>query len=86
MFKYYIENENIELENNEIILADEIDKIGNIGIDEKILIFYDYGFPKEMIDKIAKLEKTINMYNIDELEEFDEYEKIMIKEFIEIMY
>lgn len=86
MFKYYIENENIELENNEISLVDEIDKIGNIGIDEKVLIFYDYGFPKEMIDKIANLEKPINMYNMDELKEFDEYEKIMIKEFIEIMY
>ena len=32
-------------------------------------------FQKKMIDKIAKLEKPIESYNIDELEDFDNYEK-----------
>lgn len=85
IFNYYIKKENIILENeNDSKMEDIVEKIENIGVDEKMIPFYDYGFPKEMIDRISKLEFPIESYNIDDLDEFDDYEKIMIKEFIEI--
>lgn len=86
MFKYYLDKHNISFDNQEIDLIQAIDKIENIGIEEKMIPFYDYGFPKETLDKIAKLENEINSYEISELTEFDDYEKIMIIEYIKIMY
>lgn len=85
MFSYYIEKEKIVFENeNNQSMDDIVEKIENMGIDQRMMPFYDYGFPKEMIDKISKLELPIESYNIDELDEFDSYEKIMLKEFLEI--
>ena len=86
MFKYYIEKKNINLENQQIDLVQAMDKLDNLGIEEKMIPFYDYGFPKETLDKIAKLENEINSYEISELSEFDDYEKIMIDEYIKIKY
>lgn len=86
MFKYYIEKKNINLENQEIDLVQAMDKLDNLGIEDKMIPFYDYGFPKETLDKIAKLENEINSYEISELSEFDDYEKIMIDEYIKIKY
>lgn len=85
IFNYYIKKEEIIFENeDDTNMEDIIEKIENMGVEEEMIPFYDYGFPKEMIDKISKLEKPIEEYNIDNLKEFDDYEKIMIKEFIEI--
>lgn len=85
IFNYYIKKEEIVFENEDNTNMDDIiEKIENMGVEEEMMPFYDYGFPKEMIDKISKLEKPIEEYNIDNLKEFDDYEKIMIKEFIEI--
>ena len=86
MFKYYVEKHDISFDSQEIDLIQAIDKIENIGIEEKMIPFYDYGFPEETLDKIAKLENEINFYEISELTEFDDYEKIMIMEYIKIMY
>ena len=86
VFNYYIKKENIVFEDENNSNFEEIfEKIDNMGIDEKMIPFYDYGFPKEIIDKISKLELPIESYDIDNLDEFDDYEKIMIKEFVEIM-
>ena len=86
VFSYYIKKENIVLEEeSKSNLENVIEKIENMGIDEKLLPFYDYGFPKEMIDRIEKLEYPLEMYKIEDLKEFDEYEKIMLKEFLEII-
>ncbi len=86
VFSYYIKKEDIVFDEDETNskIEEIVEKIENMGLDEKLLPFYDYGFPKEMIDKIAKLELPIESYNIDELEKFDNYEKIMLKEFIDI--
>lgn len=85
IFNYYIKKEEIVFENEDSTnMEDIIEKIENMGVEEDMMPFYDYGFPKEMIDKISKLEKPIEEYNIEDLKEFDDYEKIMIKEFIEI--
>lgn len=86
MFKYYVEKKNINLGNQEIDLMQAMDRLENLGIEEKMIPFYEYGFPKETLDKIAKLENEINYYEILELSEFDDYEKIMIKEYIEAIY
>ncbi len=85
MFKYYIEKNKIEFEDSNIDLDNVMIQIENIGIDEKLISFHDFGFPKETIDKIANLDKPINEYNIDELNEFDNYEKIMIEDYLSLM-
>lgn len=86
VFSYYTKKENIVFENeNDPKIEEIVKKLENMGVDEKLIPFYDYGFPKEMIDKISKLELPIASYNIDELIEFDDYEKIMLKEFIDII-
>ena len=36
-------------------------------------------------DKIAKLERNINEYEIEELNDFDEYEKIMIEDYLKVI-
>lgn len=86
MFKYYVEKKNMNLDTQEIDLIQAMDKLENLGIEEKMIPFYEYGFPKETLDKIAKLENEINSYEILELSEFDDYEKIMLVEYIEAMY
>lgn len=86
VFKFYIEKNNIILESfSEMTLTEAISKIEIMGIDEEYIEFYDYGFPKEMINKIKKYGKEILDYEIDNLEEFDEYEKVMLKEYKELM-
>lgn len=86
IFNYYVKKEGIILEGEEKSSFEEIiEKIENLGVDESLLPFYDYGFPKEMIDKLEKLEIPLEKCNIDELAEFDNYEKIMLKEFLDII-
>lgn len=86
IFKYYINKENIKFENDDEFSIDLIlEKVENNFIDENLIEFYDYGFPKQLIDKIEKLDANITTLSIDELLEFDEFEKIMLKEYIEIM-
>lgn len=63
-----------------------MNRLDSLGIEDKMLPFFDFGFPKETIDKIAKLENEVNTYKISELTNFDAYEKIMINEFIKMMY
>ena len=63
-----------------------MNRLDSLGIEDKMLPFFDFGFPKETIDKIAKLENEVNTYKISELTDFDDYEKIMINEFIKMMY
>lgn len=86
VFNYYIKKEGIVLEGEDESSFEEIiEKIENLGVDERLLPFYDYGFPKEMIDKLEKLEAPLETYNIDNLSGFDDYEKIMLKEFLDII-
>ncbi|MDD2208526.1 MAG: DEAD/DEAH box helicase [Bacilli bacterium] len=86
IFKYYINKENINFNNDDDFSIDLIlEKVENNFIDENLIEFYDYGFPKQLIDKIEKLGGNISILAIDEISEFDEFEKIILKEYIEIM-
>lgn len=85
VFKYYIEKEKIDFNDNSISIDDIIEKVENNFIDDKLIQFYDYGFPKKLIDKINDLKEDIFSINIDEQQIFDDFEKIMITEYIEIM-
>ena len=38
-----------------------------------------------MIEKIKNLEVNINKENIETMQEFDDYEKLMLKEYFELM-
>ena len=50
-----------------------------------VINYYEYGFSKEMIEKIKSLENELTIENIENIEIFDSYEKIMIKEYLELI-
>lgn len=85
MFKFYIMKNNIKIDDSIINFDEAINKIETIGLDERIAPYRDYGFPIYIIDKILKLEKDLKEYNIDELDEFDDYEKVILKEYIDVI-
>ncbi len=76
---------------NNKTVSEEIDatqimtNVENMGIDTDYIDYYEYGFSKDLIEKIKSLDIVVNLENIDRIEIFDEYEKIMIKEFIELV-
>lgn len=88
IFKYYVEKENIvfdEVEENILTLEEIVEKISNNFIDDNLTKYYDYGFPKFLIDKLEKIEVNILSADIDSINEFDDFEKIILKEYVEIM-
>ena len=73
-------------ENSESI-EDVIEKLENMGVDKNYIDYYDYGFSKDMIDKIKNNNIDIKLEEnaLKELKIFDEYELLMIKEYKNIM-
>lgn len=61
-----------------------LDTIENLGIKKEDLQYYEYGFSKDFIEKINKVEFKITLENIDSIDEFDAYEKIMFKEYLSL--
>ena len=59
--------------------------VENMGIEKEFINYYEYGFSKEMIEKIKSLENELTIENIENIEIFDSYEKIMIKEYLELI-
>ncbi len=84
IFKYYIDKKNITFAENVIDLDNAIETVNNAGIKEEEIPFYDYGFPKDLIDRISGV--NIREINLESLENIDDYEKMMIADFISIMY
>lgn len=86
VFRFFIEKNNVPINDNEDIdLSEAIAKIETLGIDEELIEFYDFGFSKDIIDKMKKFEQNIFELDIDKLEEFDEYEKLMLKDYKELI-
>ena len=71
---------NLDFDVNEIIV-----NVENMGIEKEFINYYEYGFSKEMIEKIKNLEVNINKENIETMQDFDDYEKLMLKEYFELM-
>lgn len=84
VFLYYafMNNKNVS---EQIDAAEIMTNVENMGIDAEYIDYYEYGFSKDLIEKIKNLDIDINLENIDEIDVFDEYEKIMIREFIELI-
>lgn len=59
-----------------------LDTVENLGINKEDLQYYEYGFSKDFIEKINKVDFEIILENIDFIDEFDSYEKIMFKEYL----
>ena len=76
--------------NNKAIIEDldvtEImTNVENMGIDKEYLDYYEYGFSKDLIEKIKSLDVELNKDNLETIDKFDNYEKIMLKEFLELI-
>lgn len=83
VYIFYVYRNNTE-QKLEINVEDLINNIENLGVEKEYIKYYEYGFSKEMIEKIKKVDMEISIENIDMFEEFDDYEKIMLKEYIEL--
>ena len=71
--------------NGEIDVAEIITNVENMGIDKEYLGYYEYGFSKDLIEKIKSLEFELTMDNVEKVDIFDNYEKIMIKEYLNLI-
>lgn len=58
--------------------------VENMGIDSEYIDYYEYGFSKDLIEKIKSLEVELNINNLATIDIFDNYEKIMLREFLEL--
>lgn len=86
MFKFYtkynIINEDKLLEDVERIdIVEIINKFETMGIDENYMDLYDFGLPRNMIDKIINNNLDILNCDIYNIEWLDEYEKLMLEDF-----
>lgn len=87
LYYFYIKQNNIEFDENSESIEDIIEKLENMGIDKNYIEYYDYGFSKDMIDKMKSNNVDIKLEEskLKELKIFDEYELLMIKEYKNIM-
>ena len=87
MYYFYIKQNNIVFDENSESIEDVIEKLENMGVDKNYIDYYDYGFSKDMIDKIKNNNIDIKLEEnaLKELKIFDEYELLMIKEYKNIM-
>ncbi len=84
VYIYYITVNNNE-KNNDIDIVELVTNVESLGIEKEYMKYYEYGFSKEMIEKIKSIESNFRIENIDTIEIFDDYEKIMIKEYLELI-
>lgn len=87
MYYFFIKQNNIVFNENSEGIEDIIEKLENMGVDKKYINYYDYGFSKDMIDKIKdnNVDIKLDEEQLKQLEVFDEYELLMIKEYKNIM-
>ena len=87
MYYFYIKQNNIVFDENSESIEDIIEKLENMGVDKNYIDYYDYGFSKDLIDKIKdnNVDIKLDEKELKELKIFDEYELLMIKEYKNIM-
>lgn len=83
VYLYYISVNNIEM-TEEFDVAEIMTNVENMGIDREYINYYEYGFSKDLIEKIKSLDVELNIDNLENIDNFDNYEKIMIREFLEL--
>ena len=84
VYVYYISKDNDSIE-TQIDIAEIMTNVENMGIEKEFINYYEYGFSKEMIEKIKLLQVELTIENLEFVEDFDDYEKIMIKEYLELI-
>ena len=87
MYYFYIRQNNIEIDEKLSNIEEIIEKLENMGIDKDYIDYYDYGFSKDMIDKIKNNNVDIKLEEekLRAINAFDDYELLMIKEYKNIM-
>ena len=83
VYLYYISVNNKAM-TEELDVAEIMTNVENMGIDREYIDYYEYGFSKDLIKKIKSLDVKLNIDNIETIDIFDNYEKIMIREFLEL--
>ena len=83
VYLYYISVNNKAM-TEELDVAEIMTNVENMGIDREYIDYYEYGFSKDLIEKIKSLDVKLNIDNIETIDIFDNYEKIMIREFLEL--
>ena len=84
---YFFVNKNTIVFKNEqeMDIKEIVEKLENLGMDKEYVEYYDYGFSKDMVEKIKSINCKLSEYDIDNSKVFDDYEKIMIKEYKNLM-
>ena len=54
-------------------------------MDKEYVEYYDYGFSKDMVEKIKSINCKLSEYDIENSEVFDDYEKLMLIEYKNLM-
>ena len=86
VYYFFINKNTIIFENNEEIdIKEIIEKLDNLGMDKEYVEYYDYGFSKDMVEKIKSIKCKLSEYDIENSEVFDDYEKLMLKEYKNLM-
>lgn len=86
VYYFFINKNTIIFENNEEIdIKEIIEKLENLGMDKEYVEYYDYGFSKDMVEKLKSINCTLSEYDIDNSKVFDNYEKLMLKEYKKLM-
>lgn len=83
VYLYYISVNNKAM-TEELDVAEIMTNVENMGIDREYIDYYEYGFSKDLIEKIKSLDVKLNIDNLETIDIFDNYEKIMIREFLEL--
>ena len=86
VYYFFINKNTIIFENNEEIdIKEIIEKLENLGMDKEYVEYYDYGFSKDMVEKIKSINCKLSEYDIENSEVFDDYEKLMLIEYKNLM-
>ena len=86
VYYFFINKNTIIFGNNEEIdIKEIIEKLENLGMDKEYVEYYDYGFSKDMVEKIKSINCKLSEYDIENSEVFDDYEKLMLIEYKNLM-
>ncbi|MBQ2835788.1 MAG: DEAD/DEAH box helicase [Clostridia bacterium] len=82
VYYFFINKNGIRFdENEELNIKEIIEKLENLGMDKEYVEYYDYGFSKDMVEKLKSIDCNLANYNIESSSIFDDYEKLMLREY-----
>lgn len=86
VYYFFVNKNTIVFENEqEMDIKEIVEKLENLGMDREYVEYYDYGFSKDMVEKIKSINCRLSEYDIENSELFDDYEKLMLLEYKNLM-